>query len=48
MAERITRLADAAAALGPEPLTHFGPIARLADTPPAADTELTALVASLQ
>jgi anti-sigma factor RsiW len=48
MAERITRLADAAAALGPEPLTHFGPIERLADTPPAADTELTALVASLQ
>ena len=48
MAERITRVADAAAALGPEPVNHFAPIERLADTPPAADTELTALVVSMQ
>jgi len=48
MAERITRVADAAAALGSDPINHFDPIVRLADTPPAADTELTALVDSLQ
>ena len=48
MAERIVRVADAAAALGPEPINHFAPIERLADTPPAADTELTALVVSMQ
>ncbi len=48
MAERITRVADAAAALGPEPINHFTPIERLADTPPVADTELTALVVSMR
>lgn len=48
MAERITRVADVAAAMGPEPINHFDSIVRLADTPPAADTELTALVVSMR
>lgn len=48
MAERVATMASAFSTLGREPVDHFEPIRRLGDAPPAADTELSTLVASMK
>ncbi|HZQ46342.1 MAG TPA: hypothetical protein VFC07_04970 [Verrucomicrobiae bacterium] len=48
MAERVQQVAEAFSGLGREPVEHFEPISRIAEEPPAADTELSSLVASMK
>jgi anti-sigma factor RsiW len=48
MAKGVEQVADAFSTLGQDPVKHFDPITRLSEAPPAADTELTTLVASMQ
>ena len=48
MAQRVEQVANAFSTLGREPVEHFEPIQRIAEEPPAADTDLSTLVASMK